>query len=284
MKKFFVSTETEKIILICSLMCVIIFLLFLRFSGLNIEFAVNIQNYFLKTALLQTSGMSIFSSIAILSSVFIVFFAGFVFLMIGLGILCAYSFENEKIKHSLGLLTGLISGLFALFLFNFSIISFFLALAIIITCYYTISFADTYRKELKKWIYFRTGSKTANRILFIFNIIIATGVFFSVLSGNAVYQQDFQKGISDSMKEISIGSMNLENMSPEYQTMMKQEINKSVSYMLKNSPIIESYIRWLPVSTAFGVWIGLEFLRFMLLSNIAGLFTTFFIRIRKKKQ
>ena len=61
---------------------------------------------------------------------------------------------------------------------------------------------------------------------------------------------------------------------------IRQEIQNSVD----SSPIFNSYIRWLPVTSAFTIWVLLEFLRGLILSNIGGLFSTAILRSARKKR
>jgi hypothetical protein len=64
---------------------------------------------------------------------------------------------------------------------------------------------------------------------------------------------------------------------------LEQELKKQIENTINDSPIFNAYINWLPATSAFSIWVLLEFLRGLVFSNIGGLFSSGILRILRKK-
>jgi hypothetical protein len=255
----------------------LIFAIILKLSNISVDSLVNLQNNILKTAIVQTAGMSTTDSLAVLLSQFVGIFISFLFLVLGFVFLSTYGFfiKDSRFKDIslwVGFITGIISFIIFSIIFH-SVMSIFLSVAVLISSIYIIPLANTYGKELKKWIFFRVGSHSVSKVLLIINLLIALGIFISVLANQQFYKQSFENEITDIAASMIPQTNN---------SIIKEEIGKQISASLQKSPIFESYFRWLPVISALGIWVIFEFLRGLIFSNFAGLFSTIMIRLKNK--
>jgi len=248
-----------------SLVAFAIFAILLKINGLSASGAANIQSTIMKTMLLPSADT--FSAVSVVLSPFLAALLALVFLVLALSFLASYGYKNED--RRVGAATGIIGALVSVLIFP-TIAGVFLAVAFFVSCIFIISLSNTYAKELKKWVFFRTGSNSIGKVLLIFNILIALGIFFSVLSDVSSYQQTFRDELKSSM------ALAIPNV-PGAQDLLDRQVDSALS-----SPFFSAYFRWLPVVSALGVWVLLEFLRNLVLSNIGGIFTSVLIRMRKK--
>ncbi|MEM7819461.1 MAG: hypothetical protein QXD48_01390 [Candidatus Aenigmatarchaeota archaeon] len=267
----------EKIAIIGSAISFILFSIVLYFSNISVESIVNIQNNILKTLIIQDTGIT--SSILYLLNSFFLILLSIILLVLGFAFLSSYGYYNNVNK--IGMISSIISAIFILILLKFSIMSFFISVGIIISSIYIIQLSNTYGKELKRWIFFRVGSNSISKTFLILNILIALGIFITVHANISVYEQNFRNDIIKTMTDVAIKTV------PESQRAlltneMKENIKIQVENSINNSEIFRTYIKWLPITTALSIWIILEFLRGIILSNIGGLFTTILIRLNRK--
>jgi len=266
----------ELVIITGSIISFLLFSILLKASGISVDSIVNMQNHFMRLAIIQTTGLSVIQSTLFMISYVLNIFLALMLLTLGFAFLTVYGFfkgDNKEKNLKVGLASGAIGSIMLLFILGFSFISIFLAVALIICCIYIIPLANAYGNELKRWVFFRVGAHSINKVLLIVNVLLVLGIFFSVLFNINFYQESFKHGVTSLIKEMTIGSV-----SSPVGEVFESELNSTV----ENVPLIEAYMRWLPVLTAFGVWIVLEFLRGLVLSNIGGLFTSLMIRIEKK--
>ena len=256
-----------------SLICFAIFLIILYSSGLSVGSLVNIQNYFLSGMITQTAGMTTLDAMISLMAPFISALLAFVFLVAGFAFLSSYGFIKSYSR--LGL-TSIVIAVLIIILFSFSLLSIFLSAAIIISSVYIIPLSNTYGKELKRWIFFRTGSHSISKALLITNILITMAVFSTISISLDYYQQSFKEDLSNTMT-----SMIASSFSEEIPSDLSEEVNQSIASLFE-SPMIGAYIRWLPVLTSVLVFFVLEFFRSLIFSNIGGFFTDILIRINRR--
>lgn len=261
----------EQAVVVSASLSFLVSFLMLRLSGFSASVLVNLQNYIIKTMILNTSGMSTLSALAFAAKPFVSAFVALVFLALGISILSAYGYSGSERK--IGKISGIAGALFAIALFP-SIWGAFLAAAVLLCSFFAVQFANTYGKEVKRWTKFRVGSNTAGKMFFILNIIIAVGLFFAVLHSQPLYEVSFKGELLDSMKSIALYLPGASSIPP---AVLSQKIESAVS----SSPLFGAYIRWLPASTAFSAWVILEMLRNIILANLSGLFT--FAILRKSK-
>jgi hypothetical protein len=269
----------EKFHIFCASLSFIIFSVIIRLSGFSVWNLVNIQNTIVETIFLQTDGMSTIESVGALFAPFVSAIVGFIFLVIGLSFLSSYGYYKNY--RNVGLISSVIGSITTIILFNVSIISLFIAAGLIISCIYVIPLANTYSKELKRWVLFRTGSNAIGKALLVFNIILALGIFFAVLANLSIYSNNFKQEMNEDVASIALASI------PDYQLMtndMREKIKTQVENSINNSPLFNTYFRWLPATSAVSIWIILEFLKGIVFSNIGGLFTKTFIRMSKNME
>jgi hypothetical protein len=255
-------------------LCTAIFAIILFYSSLSVGSLVNIQNYFISGVMTDTAGMTTLDAVISLINPFITAIIALIFLVAGFAFLSAYGFVKSYSR--LGLVSVAVAPLF-LILFNFSLLSFFLSIAVVISSITIIPLSNTYGKELKRWTFFRTGSHSIGRVLLMTNILITIAVFLTIFTSLGSYEQSFKEDLSDTVTAMLSSSFSGELL-PELQ----DEVNQRITTMFDESPIIGAYIRWLPVLTALLIFFILEFFRSLILSNIGGFFTDILIRINNK--
>lgn len=254
----------------------VIFSVIIRISGFSLWDLINVQNTIIKTIFLQTNGMNTIESVGVLIHPFLAPILAFIFLVLGLASLSSYGYYKNYRK--VGAISSVLGSISVILLFNLSILSLFIAVGLIISSLYIIPLANAYSKEFKKWVLFRTGSNSIRKALLIFNIILALGIFLTVFINLSMYSTNFRQEMTNDVSSIAISSI------PGYQQMndqMKQAITSQIENSINNSSIFNTYVRWLPLTSAVGVWIVIEFLTGLIFSNIGGLFTKAFIRISK---
>ncbi|HLC67731.1 MAG TPA: hypothetical protein VJI12_02500, partial [archaeon] len=80
----------------------------------------------------------------------------------------------------------------------------------------------------------------------------------------AEYGASFRSEMTVAMKSV-VRSM------PGASTLSDSALTLAVENVVNSSEIFNAYVRWLPVTTALGVWFVLEMLRNIFLANIGGL-------------
>jgi len=148
--------------------------------------------------------------------------------------------------------------------------------------------SNTYFQELVKWKYFRTGAHAVSKALMIFTVFLAAGIFISVYTGD--YNQKFIDSMTETLSKSAINYEVFEKsidekypgISEEQKIAVIEELvektRATIRESMTTSPIFSAYIRWLPVASAITVWFILEFIRSLILSNIAGVFSSVLTR------
>lgn len=224
----------------------------------------------LEKALIESGSSTTLGSLYIVGSYFLNTIIALVFLTLAFAFLASYGFyENRK---RVGLVLSIIGGLIFIVFLGFTLASFIVGVGIMLSGYSIIPLAHNYGEELKKWIHFRAGSNSISRAHFIFNLFIALAIFAAVLSNLAFYEADFKSDIRESISSI---------VKPSLPVQIDQKaVNSVIDQQINSSPLFSAYIRWLPVASAFSVWVILEFLR-LFLPFIAGAFTSAIIKMQK---
>lgn len=262
-------SHKDRAVIIGTFASFLVSFLVLRLSSFSASTMVNSQNYIVKTMILSTTGMTTLAAIYTALQPFTYVFISLVFFVLAISILSFYGCKNDNKK--VGILAGLLSAAFAVIIFE-TLWGAFLAIAVFLCCYYSPQFSNTYSKELKRWVFFRTGSNTTGKVMFMANIVISLGLFFTVLQSQAVYEVAFRQDLTDSMRSVVMST-------PGASLLPQDTLNQKIDSAISSSPLFQSYIRWLPVMTAFGAWVVLEFLRNVILANLSGVFT--FIMLKK---
>ena len=263
--------EKEKFYGAASFALVLFSALLVKLSGFSASYMVNFQNYIIKTGVSQTSGMSTISALYYFFSPFFAIFAALI--MIAVALVLAGLCGDDK--YSPALIAGILSALSYVLIFR-SVWGAFVGVGLLAAFFYAAKMAPVYREEIKKWIGFRTGSKTVSRALFIANVIISLGVLFAVLSAQAEYGASFRSEMTVAMKSV-VRSM------PGASTLSDSALTLAVENVVNSSEIFNAYVRWLPVTTALGVWFVLEMLRNIFLANIGGLVSLAISKVNKEE-
>ncbi len=239
-----------------SLICFIAFALLISSSGLTLKNVTNITNV-LSSAAISANFLAL--------KPFLYGFVAMIMFAAGLTFLSSYGFYRGSYKIGF---VSIIPAILIVLLLGLSIFSGLLALAVVISSIYVIPLANTYGMELRRWRRFRVGSKSVGRILIVFNVILALAVMLSVSVNPVEYQQDFK----NSLKELMIASVQVPDA---LKPLVEAELDQRISDM----PLFQAYVRWLPLVSAFSFWVGLEFLRALILSSGSGMISYVLIRI-----
>ncbi len=261
----------DRVVIIGTFASFLVSFLVLRLSSFSASTMVNSQNYIVKTMILSTTGMTTLDALSTALKPFTYVFISLIFFVLAISLMSFYGYKNKS--RRVGIIIGLLSAAAAIILFE-TIWGVFLAVAVFVCSFYSAQFSNTYSKELKRWIFFRTGSNTAGKVMFMANIVISLGLFLAVLQSQAAYEVTFRHDLTDSMRSIVMSTPGASLLS---QATLDQKIDTAIS----SSTLFQSYIRWLPVMTAFGAWVVLEFLRNVILANLSGVFT--FILLKKSE-
>ncbi len=264
----------EKVTIAGSILSFILFLIFVKFSGISVDYIVNIENLVLKSLIINTSGQNTFGAVFTVLGPFVNIFTALVLLVISLAFASSYGYFDPDKRT--GVLIGLICAAATLVLFP-TIVGAFFAASVVISFISVILFSNTYGKEFKKWTYFRVGSHSIGKGLLIINILLALGIFFAVFSNMDFYKTSLQTQLTDTLTEVILAS------APSSPLINRETVRVTVEKSVEESELFSAYFRWLPISSAFGIWILMEFLRNLVLSHVAGIFTYFFIKIYSKE-
>ncbi len=282
--------NAEIITIAGSVICFLAFTLLV--NGISTGYFVDMQNLITGMVMIQTAGMSPAQALSTVIGSFAAVIAAVIFLTLGFAILSAYgAYAGDK---KVGLIAGVISGAIMLLVFHFTITAFLMLITMAIVCMYIVPLSNTYFQELVKWKFFRTGAHAVSKALFVFNIMLALGIFLTVTQNLGAYGKTFTEGfsavITDAvMDEKAIEKAVEENYPglPEAQKRaaieaMKAQASETVDKTMAQSPIFRSYVTWLPLVVAGTVWVTLEFLRSLLFGNLAGIFSSLLIRVYEK--
>lgn len=254
----------------------IFFLIFLRLSGFSASTIVNLYNQIIKSVIL-TANTNTVAALLSVSKPFGLVLLSMIFFVLGLSFLAAYGSRNDG--KNVGKLSGIVGAIFALIFFP-SLVGIFLAASMFACSVYSTRFSGMYSKELKKWVSFRIGSNTTGKMLMFANVIIAIGLFVTVLSNQAAYEASFKQDLKDSLRSLALS---LPGAAALPQDVLNQRID-SAAASITGSKFFSTYIIWLPVTTAFTAWIILEVLRNFILSNISGIFTYIMLKISGERR
>ena len=232
--------------------------------------------------ILGTADMTLEASLFVFVSSFMRIFVALILLAAGFAFLSSYGFlKNNRI---VGLIASLVSAIFILVIFKFSIVSIFLSLGLVIACMLIISLANTYGKELKRWILFRTGSHSISTALLIVNLMLALGIFLAISIDADYYQNAIKEDFSATMEEIAIAELSSSGeVTEEQRGLLREQIEQRTDDFFSNSLMIGSFAKFLPIIVAFTAWAFLELLRMLVLPNIGGMITYVLIRISRRK-
>jgi Zn-dependent protease len=272
--------KKEIITIIGSVICFFLFSLSAKYTGINLNYIVNFQNHFIKFMMIGTSKMTMESALFLAVSSFISILIALVLLVAGFAILSSYGFlENNRM---VGLIAALISSLGLLVIFGFSIISVFVSLGLIIACMFIIPLANTYGKELKRWILFRSGSHSISTVLLIFNLIVSLGIFLAISANADYYQNSMKADLLATMEEVTLSEISNSGNIPEAQLeTLKDQIKQKTYDLFSNSLVMQSLVKFLPLTIAFSAWAFLELLRMLILPNVGGIITYVLIKINR---
>ena len=267
--------KKEKVIAVITSLSFLLSLLSLRFSGFSSSRIVNFYNYIIN-AVIFSANTNTLAALGVLLEPFIPVAMSLVFLTLSISLL-AYCGSQDK-SRMVGNMSGAAGAVMAVIIFP-TIAGAFLSIAILVCGFYAVGLSGMYSKESKKWTRFRTGSNTAGKLLIIANVLIALGIFSSVLAQQSQYEESFRQELKGSVESLALSLPGASSLPREA---LEQRI-ESTANALTESEFFSAYIVWLPVSAAFTAWIILEFLRNLVFANLGGLFTYSMLRGSGKK-
>ena len=244
-----ILTKKEKVSIIGAAACFIIFMLLLDVS---LVFLVNLQFYLFD---IPSGGIS-FEVIKTLIS--------FLFLILGFCFLSVSGFYKDNYKIGLVALVIL-----PFIILRFSFMQLFLFSAVLLASLFIVPLSNTYGQELKKWKYFRVGSNSVGKALFVFNIIIIVGIFLVISMNLAFYQEQFRN------KLVSTFFSSLPENLPE------EQVAANIPSIIDSVPLFKSISDLLPLFTALTAWGILEIIK-QFGSLVAGIMSSILIRIYEK--
>lgn len=275
--------DKEEIIIISAVfICFLLFSFFVKASGINTYFISNFQNHVVRFFIFGSFDMTLEASLFTFLSSFVSLFVALIFLACGFAFLSSYGFLHKN--RRVGLIASLISAFFVMFNFNFSLVSLFMSIGIVVSCVVIIPLANTYGKELKRWIFFRSGSHSISAALLIFNLLLGLGIFLAVSIDSEQYSMAVRDELSSTMEDIALAELSgFGDVSLLGEDVLRDQIRQRTDAFLSNSMLLTAFTKFLPVIVAFTVWAFLEFLRMLVLPNIGGLVTSAIIRIRRRR-
>ena len=201
--------------------------------------------------------------------------AALLLITIGCAFLTTLGYDADKRK--LGLFAGVVGAAAALVLFHFTLLSLMIALALLLLSMYVVVISNVYAKELKKWVFFRTGTHAISKALLIFNILVALGVVFTVAAALPAYQQGARSAFVDALVESIPGVDPAPGLERE-----TAQVRNYIASTVDNIPLFSAYLRWLPLLAGLSIFVVLEFLRALVFANVGGVCTTLFLRLRHR--
>jgi hypothetical protein len=250
-----------------SFACFLLSFVLLKLSGFSSSNIIGVQSYIVRSAIAQTTGMGTLESLGAVIQPFQLVLFAVVFYVLGLSVLAAYGYHDED---NAGKFVGIFAAIAALALFQ-SMWGAFLAASVLVACVFSASLANMYKKELKKWVVFRVGSHTVGKMFTLLAIFMSAGIFALIMSSQAQYSSVFEKDFVSMTKSIATSV-------PGAELLDESLLNSQIEGLVRSSPIFESYIRWMPVTSALVVWFVLSFLAFFA-TILGGAFTYAIIRV-----
>jgi hypothetical protein len=263
-------------------LCFLLFFIIVKYLGINTYYIASFQSQLIKFVMLGTSSMTLEASLFVFISSFMRLLVALISLTAGFALLSSYGFIKNNRK--VGAIAALVSSFPMLILFNFSLVSIFLLLAMIISCTIIIPLANTYGMELKRWVVFRSGSHSISVALLILNILLGMGIFSTVAINADYYNNAVKNDLSATMEEMSMAEISgLAGITESQKELLMGQIKQRTDEFFSNSLLMRSLVKFLPLLTALTAWASLEMLRMLVLPNIGGVITYFLIRIRRRR-
>jgi len=293
------------------------FFLFAFFIDFSVDKLVDIQTSLLKMVLSQSGTAAILNVFSVFVSSFLALIFLVLGFMVLVGYAISIK-DKRKSQKYVGIVSGIAGAVIFLFMFKFTITSLFLAVSVIISSVYIIPLSRTYEQELKRWKLFRIGSNSSGKVLLIFNVLVSVGILVAISMNMSYYENSFLNGFSSTVKTISVQQSTaladtyiesyrssaiaaIDKTYPNLPAAQRQALVDSVNQQaddlkknlldeinaksdelsrnaVQNLPMFQTYMTWLPILTAFTVFVALEFLRSLILSNMAGIFSAITIK------
>ena len=152
---------------------------------------------------------------------------------------------------------------------RFSFMQLFLFAGVFLASLFIVPLSYTYGQELKKWKYFRVGSNSVGKALFLFNIIIVVGIFLIVSMNLTFYQEQFKNKLVNTC------------FSALPENIPKEQAAANIASIIDSVPLFRTISDLLPIFTALTVWIILEIIK-QFGSLVAGAMSSVLIRIYDK--
>lgn len=260
-------SREEKATVLAVAACSLASALLVKASGMSLDRLVIAQNEAVK--LLFGGSAEFLGAAVIIQLMFSMFF-----LSLGLSFLSAYGAGNDR--YQTGLVSGIISAALLVAVIQ-TMQALIAGISLIAAFSYAVPLSNTYFKELKKWKFFRTGSNAAGKAFFVINLIIAAGIFILITANAGHYEGIFSADLKATISSAALETVDIDS------PLIREQVSSRVSELVDTSPVFQSYIKWLPLLTAFTFWIALEFMRSVIFSNVSGALTSAMLRLRAKK-
>ena len=262
--KIDLDKESKKTIILTSV-SFFLFVFLIKASDMNLDRLVILQNQFMKVLF---GSQPEFLSLSLILQLLL----AMIFLTLSLAFLASYGAKKDK--YQVGLIAAIISSI-GLIAAIPTMLSLFIAAAVLVAFPFTVSASNTYYSELKKWKFFRIGSNAAGKALLIINLIVGLGILIAISLNSVHYTEIFKADIRETITSATLNTVGIDS------PLVREQVERRTAELVDKSPLLQSYFRWLPVLTPLSLWLAFEFLRSLLLANVAGIFTSILLRIRK---
>ncbi|MBI2232438.1 MAG: hypothetical protein HYU56_00825 [Candidatus Aenigmarchaeota archaeon] len=262
--KIDLDKESKKTIILTSV-SFFLFVFLIKASDMNLDRLVILQNQFMKVLF---GSQPEFLSLSLILQLLL----AMIFLTLSLAFLASYGAKKDK--YQVGLIAAIISSI-GLIAAIPTMLSLFIAAAVLVAFPFTVSASNTYYSELKKWKFFRIGSNAAGKALLIINLIVGLGILIAISLNSVHYTDIFKADIRETITSATLNTVDIDS------PIIREQVEKRTAELVDESPLLQSYFRWLPLLTPLSLWLAFEFLRSLLLANVAGIFTSILLRIRK---
>ncbi len=191
--------------------------------------------------------------------------------------LAFYPLASEKTDYSV-LLAPLAVSMIILFLNGFSMLTFSVVLAFMLSCGLTLRLSYFDAEIYKKISPYKICSHAVSRGLLALNLIMVLAVFVTISGAS------FEEQIKEEFTDMIMANLAEQFDSPEgvMGEQIRQQIEQNreqVAQMIESNPMIRTLINIYPYLAVLGLFAVLEFLRGLLFAPLAGIYCSLMWRL-----
>ncbi|KKW40303.1 MAG: hypothetical protein UY87_C0025G0002 [Candidatus Peribacteria bacterium GW2011_GWC2_54_8] len=198
--KIDLDKESKKTIILTSV-SFFLFVFLIKASDMNLDRLVILQNQFMKVLF---GSQPEFLSLSLILQLLL----AMIFLTLSLAFLASYGAKKDK--YQVGLVAAIISSI-GLIAAIPTMLSLFIAAAVLVAFPFTVSASNTYYSELKKWKFFRIGSNAAGKALLIINLIVGLGILIAISLNSVHYTEIFKADIRETITSATLNTVGIDS-------------------------------------------------------------------------